>query len=127
MSCSLQVYECFGPAVTAHFKKFHSSRLRLPNLPNLSSFYRDYTTPSARLSREGGSQFRLHILDTVQLSRVGGKILKLQSAVWLHSEHELCKEKWVSEVRGRHHVTRSSFIPSTCIIDEMEEEKHRDG
>lgn len=58
-------------------------------------------------------------------SKSEAKILKLQSAVWLGGEHEPCKRKWVSEVRGRRRVTRSSFIPSTCIIDEMEEEKHR--
>lgn len=66
-------------------------------------------------------------MDNVRLSRVRGKILELQSAVWLHGEHKLGKKKWVSEVSWRHHVTRSSFTPSTCIIDEMEEEKHRAG
>lgn len=36
--CSLQVYGCFGPAVTIPFKRLYSERLRLPNLHLSLSF-----------------------------------------------------------------------------------------
>lgn len=130
MSCSLQVYECFGPAVTARFKKFHSLRLRPPNLPNFSSFYRDYTVlpvclNTGRRHWSAGSGTTLWTACCkVESEPKSSNCNRLFSST---ASGEVCKEKWVSEVRGRHHVTRSSFIPSPCIIDEMEEEKHHAG